>query len=152
MGGGGGGRLGLVYHEISPPPWNGKFPRGGKFPVPQDLPPLENVPPGRYIPGMKCFRPIRSLVTLKFPAIDNIFHIFFCCQKSRGGPTPHGFLTRGGAVPPRPPPPPPWIRLCIQYSNLAFHLANVYTGELGYDGLNGTRKIGPSCAKSVVYI
>ena len=26
------------------------------------------------------------------------------------------------------------------------------TGELGYDGLNGTRKIGPSFAKSVVYI
>ena len=25
-------------------------------------------------------------------------------------------------------------------------------GELGYDGLNGTRKIGPSYAKSVVYI
>ena len=26
------------------------------------------------------------------------------------------------------------------------------TGELGYDGLNGTRKIGPSYAKSVVHI
>ena len=26
------------------------------------------------------------------------------------------------------------------------------TGELGYDELNGTRKIGPSYAKSVVYI
>ena len=26
------------------------------------------------------------------------------------------------------------------------------TGELGYDGLNGTRKIGPSYAKSVIYI
>ena len=26
------------------------------------------------------------------------------------------------------------------------------TGELGYDGLNMTRKIGPSYAKSVVYI
>ena len=25
------------------------------------------------------------------------------------------------------------------------------TGELGYDGLNGTRKIGPSYAKSVLY-
>ena len=61
--------------------------------------------PGRYIPGMKCFRPIRSLVTLKFPAIDNIFHIFFCCQKLRGGARPHVFLTRGGGggpVPPRP--------------------------------------------------
>ena len=29
---------------------------------------------------------------------------------------------------------------------------STYTGELGYDGLNGTRKIGPSYAKSVVYI
>ena len=26
------------------------------------------------------------------------------------------------------------------------------TGELGYDGLNETRKIGPSYAKSVIYI
>ena len=26
------------------------------------------------------------------------------------------------------------------------------TGELGYDRLNGTRKIGPSYGKSVVYI
>ena len=26
------------------------------------------------------------------------------------------------------------------------------TGELGYDRLNGTRKIGPSYAKSVIYI
>ena len=26
------------------------------------------------------------------------------------------------------------------------------TGELGYDRLNGTRKIGPSYAKSVLYI
>ena len=26
------------------------------------------------------------------------------------------------------------------------------TGELGYDGLNGTREIGPSYAKSGVYI
>ena len=26
------------------------------------------------------------------------------------------------------------------------------SGELGYDGLNGTREIGPSYAKSVVYI
>ena len=67
--------------------------------------------PGRYIPGMKCFRPIRSLVTLKFPAIDNIFHIFFCCQKLRGGGgRPHDFLTRGGggggSAPSSPPPPP----------------------------------------------
>ena len=28
----------------------------------------------------------------------------------------------------------------------------IYTGELGYDRLNGTRKIGPSYAKSVIYI
>ena len=28
----------------------------------------------------------------------------------------------------------------------------ITTGELGYDRLNGTRKIGPSYAKSVVYI
>ena len=28
----------------------------------------------------------------------------------------------------------------------------VYTGELGYDRFNGTRKIGPSYAKSVVCI
>ena len=28
----------------------------------------------------------------------------------------------------------------------------IYTGELGYDRLNGTTKIGPSYAKSVVYI
>ena len=34
-------------------------------------------------------------------------------------------------------------RVCTVYT---------YTGELGYDGLNGTRKIGPSYAKSVVYI
>ena len=26
------------------------------------------------------------------------------------------------------------------------------TGELGYNGINGTRKIGPSYAKSVIYI
>ena len=28
----------------------------------------------------------------------------------------------------------------------------ITTGELGYDGLNGTRKIGPSYAKSVIYV
>ena len=28
----------------------------------------------------------------------------------------------------------------------------IYTGELGYDGLSGTRKIGPSYAKSVICI
>ena len=31
-------------------------------------------------------------------------------------------------------------------------ISNTNTGELGYDRLNGTRKIGPSYAKSVVYI
>ena len=32
------------------------------------------------------------------------------------------------------------------------HESIAVTGELGYDRLNGTRKIGPSYAKSVVYI
>ena len=32
------------------------------------------------------------------------------------------------------------------------YLHYLNTGELGYGGLNGTRKIGPSYAKSVVYI
>ena len=27
-----------------------------------------------------------------------------------------------------------------------------YTGELGYDRLNGTMKIGPTYAKSIIYI
>ena len=38
--------------------------------------------------------------------------------------------------------------------NLPFKLRppECSTGELGYDGLNGTRKIGPSYAKSVAYI
>ena len=35
---------------------------------------------------------------------------------------------------------------------LPFHHYVCSTGELGYDGLNATRKIGPSYAKSVVYI
>ena len=38
----------------------------------------------------------------------------------------------------------------VLFNPSAANLAN--TGELGYDGLNGTRKIGPSYAKSVVYI
>ena len=33
-----------------------------------------------------------------------------------------------------------------------YKIQNGTTGELGYDRLNGTRKIGPSYAKSVVYI
>ena len=32
------------------------------------------------------------------------------------------------------------------------HTTPFDTGELGYDLLNGTRKIGPSYAKSVVYM
>ena len=36
----------------------------------------------------------------------------------------------------------------MQYSAVVY----TCTGELGYDGLNGTREIGPSYAKSVVYI
>ena len=32
------------------------------------------------------------------------------------------------------------------------YFANTGTGELGYDRLNGARKIGPSYAKFVVYI
>ena len=38
---------------------------------------------------------------------------------------------------------------CLDKNHIA---AAAGTGELGYDGLNGTRKIGPSYAKSVVYI
>ena len=34
----------------------------------------------------------------------------------------------------------------------AFRENSENTGELGYDRLNGTRKTGPSYAKSVVYI
>ena len=35
----------------------------------------------------------------------------------------------------------------------SYHVSVLYnTGELGYDRLNGIRKIGPSYAKSVVYI
>ena len=30
--------------------------------------------------------------------------------------------------------------------------SDLNTGELGYDGLNGTIKIGPSYAKSVIYL
>ena len=36
--------------------------------------------------------------------------------------------------------------------SLHFQVIFEYTGELGYDRLNGTRKIGMSYAKSVVYI
>ena len=46
----------------------------------------------------------------------------------------------------------------LYFQNLKCYLpeslrrSKCYTGELGYDGLNGTRKIGPSYPKSVVYI
>ena len=40
------------------------------------------------------------------------------------------------------------VQKCGKYFNLVYK----YTGELGYDGLNGTRKISPSYAKSVIYI
>ena len=40
--------------------------------------------------------------------------------------------------------------LCPAYLNITSRLMN--TGELGYDGLSGTRKIGPSYAKSVICI
>ena len=41
--------------------------------------------------------------------------------------------------------------------SIKFHINDItniyiYTGELGYDGLSGTRKIGPSYAKSVICI
>ena len=38
------------------------------------------------------------------------------------------------------------------YSGPSYPSSPVGTGELGYDGLNGTRIIGPSYAKSVVYL
>ena len=41
---------------------------------------------------------------------------------------------------------------CLYRKPFNFHSFLCITGELGYDGLNGTRKIGPSYAKSVVYI
>ena len=37
------------------------------------------------------------------------------------------------------------------YRNVIYNFL-AYTGELGYDRLNGTRKIGPSYAKSIIYI
>ena len=43
----------------------------------------------------------------------------------------------------------------IKVFYLLFHTWSIvpsYTGELGYDGLSGTRKIGPSYAKSVICI
>ena len=44
---------------------------------------------------------------------------------------------------------------CMAPTNHKVHLLkrnHQNTGELGYDGLNGTRKIGPSYAKSIVHI
>ena len=37
-------------------------------------------------------------------------------------------------------------------SDTCSYIHSIYTGELGYDVLNGTRKIGSSYAKSVIYI
>ena len=36
--------------------------------------------------------------------------------------------------------------------SIDYLVSYAYTGELGYDRLIGTRKIGPSYAKSVIYI
>ena len=44
------------------------------------------------------------------------------------------------------------VKLKCSRKKVAKESTNSCTGELGYDGLNGTRKIGPSYAKSVVYI
>ena len=43
------------------------------------------------------------------------------------------------------------IEINFNFSLEVFFL-KFYTGDYGYDGLNGTRKIGPSYAKSVLYI
>ena len=43
------------------------------------------------------------------------------------------------------------IEINFNYS-LEVVFLKFYTGDLGYDRLNGTRKIGPSYAKSVLYI
>ena len=42
--------------------------------------------------------------------------------------------------------------LDIEHNSSTITTKRCNTGELGYDGLIGTRKIGPSYAKSVVYI
>ena len=44
------------------------------------------------------------------------------------------------------------IPMVTEKNNVDNYNHNNNTGELGYDRLNGTRKIGPSYAKSVVYI
>ena len=51
------------------------------------------------------------------------------------------------------------ISMTLYMDNILYFIKQIHvygcnpsTGELGYDGLNGTRKIGPSYAKSVVYI
>ena len=44
------------------------------------------------------------------------------------------------------------LHIHLVYSIIKY-MSTVYsTGEIGYDRLNGTRKIGPSYPKSVVYI
>ena len=45
--------------------------------------------------------------------------------------------------------------LCVTLESIYIYIDTykyIYTGELGYGGLNGTRKTGPSYAKSVAYI
>ena len=44
-----------------------------------------------------------------------------------------------------------WAKVASALEGLTEQI-HVNTGELGYDRLNGTRKIGTSHAKSVVYI
>ena len=44
------------------------------------------------------------------------------------------------------------IGILVGAELLLVYFSSEGTGELGYDRLNGTRKIGPSYAKSVVYI
>ena len=55
---------------------------------------------------------------------------------------------------PGPPASPSSHSTCERVSAAVIHIAHidVDTGELGYDGLNGTREIGPSHAKSAIYI
>ena len=45
-----------------------------------------------------------------------------------------------------------YLYIILDYTCSESQVNNASTGELGYDGLNGTRKIGPSYAKSVIYI
>ena len=42
------------------------------------------------------------------------------------------------------------LRMMMTPNRNNYIQSNIYTGELGYDRLNGTRNIGPSYAKSVI--